>query len=79
MSHARPYLAKHVHVALVSSHAIVHAMLRDAAQAGQASAVTMVMAAVLAKCAAMVADDDKDGVRLGATGRREHGVQSRDE
>jgi hypothetical protein len=54
-------------------------MLRDAAQAGQASAVTMVMSAVLAKCTAMVADDDKDGVRLGATGRREHGVQTRDE
>ena len=57
----------------------VHAMMRDAAQAGQASAVTVVMAAVLAEGTAMVADDDKDGVRLGATGRREHGVQTRDE
>ena len=39
----------------------------------------VLMAAVLAEGAPMVADDDKDGVRLGATGRREHGVQTRDE
>ena len=54
-------------------------MLRDAAHGRTSFGRAVVMAAMLAEGTAMVADDDKDGVRLGATGRREHGVQSRDE